>query len=243
MRNLFCVVLISLLAGCAQQGPVKLYSGPERSASQVLVVQVPADLEIQSINGQKVAALDNLVRGDDQQVHLLPGEYQIDAYYRRVFDIGGMTHEVVRSRAATFNINGQAGETWRLGFQKPANLDQAREMSKRFDAWAENPRTGQRIQAQEGSVPSSVIGQLFSSGDAAPRDRNQSVEPLGYAAPAESAASVMMPVSAAVAPRSTVAQPAQAALPHSDATLTTLQQLWLLLTPESRKSFLEWAEQ
>jgi hypothetical protein len=37
--------------------------------------------------------------------------------------------------------------------------------------------------------------------------------------------------------------PAQAAaLPHNDATLTTLQQMWNLLTPESRSAFLKWAK-
>lgn len=32
-------------------------------------------------------------------------------------------------------------------------------------------------------------------------------------------------------------------LPHSDATLETLKQLWNLLGPQSRKAFLEWTAQ
>jgi hypothetical protein len=54
------------------------------------------------------------------------------------------------------------------------------------------------------------------------------VKPLGAALPAA-------PV---VSSQVTAAQ----TLPHSDATLTTLQQLWLLLGPDSRDAFLEWAQ-
>ncbi|HBZ95390.1 MAG TPA: hypothetical protein DEO91_17340, partial [Pseudomonas sp.] len=57
-----------------------------------------------------------------------------------------------------------------------------------------------------------------------------SVAPLGAAA--------------ASAPQAVALTPAQAAaLPHNDATLTTLQQMWNLLTPESRSAFLKWAQQ
>src|SRR3546814_3212599 len=63
--------------------------------------------------------------------HLQPGAYQIQAFYKNGFDInGGMDHEVVRSRTAIFNFEGKAGEVWRLGFDRPQNLAEAREFER-----------------------------------------------------------------------------------------------------------------
>lgn len=234
MRILLSLVLVSLLAGCAQQGPVKLYSGAERPASQVLVVQVPVDLEILDINGEEVAELKSLVRGDEQTLHLQPGQYRINAFYRRIFDIGGMTHEVVRSRSAYFTIDGQAGDVWRLAYKQPDNLEQARELSRNFDAWSQNLATGERLQASTGQVPATLVSQLLGGAESTAAPRAEGVAPLNQPT-SQPAAPAPMPVAAAAAP-----QP-QARLPHNDATLATLQQLWQLLTPESQKAFMDWA--
>ncbi len=239
MRNLICVVLLALLAGCAQQGPVKLYSGPDRGVGQLLVVEVPEDLEVLTINGRQVASMDRMFRGDALQLHMDPGEYRIEAYYRRVFEIDGTTHEVIRSRAATFLINGKAGETWRLAYRQPRNLDEAREMSRRFDAWAENRKTGERIAAEQGAVPPSIATQLFGRSPDQEGQQADAVAPLNdRATPA-----ARQPVAGnePVTVVTPVAQPSPASLPHDDATLITLQQLWLLLGPESRRAFLDWA--
>nr|MBF0681228.1 DUF2057 family protein [Pseudomonas sp.] len=231
MRSLFVIAMACLLAACAQQSHVQLYSGAPLPQSQVLTLVVPSELEIRSINGQPHAAANSMFGASDKKLHLQPGAYQVHAFYKNGFDVaGGMSHEVVRGRTAIFNFEGKAGEAWRLEFDRPQNLAEARAFETDFPAWALNTRTGERIEAQAGNRNTSVLSAMLGSSEVAPEAA--SVAPLGtQVQPAASG----VPLRSAPAP--------VAALPHSDATLTTLQQMWNLLTPESRAAFLKWAQQ
>ena len=93
-----------------------------------------------------------------------------------------------------------------------------------------NTRTGERKDAEAGNRNVSAFSVLMGSSEVAAQAT--SVAPLG--------------ATAATAPQAVALTPAPAqaaALPHNDATLTTLQQMWNLLTPESRSAFLKWAQQ
>ena len=223
-------IVVGLLSGCAQQPPVQLYAGESRPQSQVLTLEVPTELEIHSINGRPYTAANSMFGASDKRLHLQPGAYRVHAFYKNGFDIdGGISHEVVRSRTAIFNFEGKAGETWRLEFDRPRNLAEAREFTNDFPAWALNTGNGERIEAKAGNRNTTVLSAMLGSTEVAPEAT--SVAPLG---------------SAIAAPQAVSLNPAPAAtatLPHSDATLTTLQQMWNLLTPESRKAFLNWAQQ
>ncbi len=230
MRSLFVIAMACLLAACAQQPHVQLYSGAPLPESQVLTLVVPSELEIRSINGQPHSAANSMFGASDKRLHLQPGAYQVHAFYKNGFDIdGGISHEVVRSRTAIFNFEGKAGETWRLEFDRPQNLAEAKAFETDFPAWALNTRSGERIEAQAGNRNTSVLSAMLGSSEVAPEAT--SVTPLGSA----TAASQVVSLNPAPA--------AMATLPHSDATLTTLQQMWNLLTPESRSAFLKWAQQ
>lgn len=228
MRSLFVIAVACMLAACAQRGPVKLYSGAEQPSGQVVVVEMPHTLEVLNINGQPVPEANRMTGIQDRKLELQPGKYRINAYYENIFDVdGGLSSEVVRTRSATFVIDGQAGDVWRLDFDAPENFRQAQEMKEDFAGWSQNTRTGERYPTEPGPAYVSLVGQLMGGGSAATYDNE--VKPLGAPAP------VALPVAPA---RVTAAQ----TLPHNDATLTTLQQLWMLLGPESREAFLEWAE-
>lgn len=234
MRGFFGVALVvGLLSGCAQQSHVKLYAGSELPLAQVVVVEVPNELEVLSINGQQVPAANALFGTANKTLHLQPGEYRINAYYKNGFDIGGgLSHEVVRTRSAVYSLDGHAGDVWKLQYDEPANLQEAQAMVDTFAGWAINQRTGERVATEAGPKPVSAINQLLGGGSAI-TDTQSIVEPLN-SAPEKTAAAMPAP--------SRAAKPTQN-LPHNDATLNTLQQLWLLLSPESRAAFLEWAQQ
>ncbi|MBA1278156.1 DUF2057 family protein [Stutzerimonas stutzeri] len=231
MRSLFVIAMACLLAACAQQPHVKLYAGESLPESQVLTLVVPSELEIRSINGKPHSAANSMFGAADKQLQLQPGAYRVHAFYKNGFDInGGMSHEVVRGRTAIFNFEGQAGEVWRLEFDRPQNLAEAQAFETAFPAWALNTRTGERHEAQAGNRNTSVFNAMLVSSEVAPEAT--SVAPLGAATE---------PAAQAVTLRQSPA--ATATLPHTDATLTTLQQMWNLLTPESRTAFLKWARQ
>lgn len=230
MRTLLVIAVAWMLAACAQREPVKLYSGAEQSAGQIVVVEMPYTLEVLNINGQPVPEANRMTGNKDRKLELQPGKYRIDAYYENVYDIdGGLSSEVVRTRSATFMIDAEAGEVWQLGFDVPKNLRQAQAMKDDFAGWSQNKRTGERYPTEPGPAYVSLVGQLMGVGTASTYDSE--VKPLG--------AAVASPVTLPAAPSQGTATQT---LPHSDATLTTLQQLWLLLGPESREAFLVWAE-
>lgn len=229
MRSLLVVVVACLLAACAQQGPVKLYSGAEQPSGQVVLVEMPYSLEVLNINGQPVPAANRMTGNRDRKLELQPGKYRINAYFENGYDIGGgLSHEIVRTPSATFMIDGQAGEVWQLGFEEPQNLAEAQAMKDNFAGWTQNGRTGKRYPTEPGPAYVSLVGKLMGGGSS-PTYADE-VTPLGAAAPV---------AVASVASSQTVAKQT---LPHNDATLTTLQQLWMLLSPESRQAFLQWVE-
>src|SRR5690554_1829131 len=108
-------------------------------------------MEVQSINGESVPAANALFGTQDKTLHLQPGEYRINAFYKNVFDIdGGLSHEVVRGRTVVYSIDGKPGDTWELQFQKPANLSEAKLFEDEFSSWAVYARTGERVTAERG---------------------------------------------------------------------------------------------
>lgn len=236
MRNLFVVAVACMLAACAQREPVKLYSGAEQPTGQLVIVEMPYTLEVLNINGQPVPEANRMTGNQDRKLELQPGTYRINAYYENVYDLdGGLSSEVVRTRSATFTIDGEGGEVWRLGFEAPTNLREARAMKDNFAGWSQNTRTGTRYPAEPGPAYVSLIGQLMGGGSSVSYDNE--VQPLE----AQQATAGPAPAMLATTPPAPSQVAATQTLPHNDATLTTLQQLWLLLSPESREAFLEWA--
>lgn len=232
MRSLFVIVFSCLLAACAQQSHVQLYPGSAQPKDRVLTVVVPYELEVQSINGEQVPAANALFGTQGKTLHLQPGQYRISAFFKDVFDVdGGLSHEVVRGRTAVYSIDGKAGEIWKVDFQRPANLSEARTLKNEFSSWVVNTATGERVVAEHGQRNSSLLNNLLGAGGAI--DEVATVVPLNSAA-AATAQPEAIPQAANVAAET---------LPHNDATLTTLKQLWHLMSPESRAAFLGWAAQ
>lgn len=233
MHRLLFIAVAGLLSACAQQAPVKLYSGNDLPPAQVVRVELPQTLEVLNINGQPAPAANRMLGNGSRELHLKPGEYRINTYYKNGFDIdGGLSHEIVRSKSTTFHVKGQAGDLWKLEFDEPENLAQARELKNRFTGWASNTRTGERVATEAGGVQVSLLTQLLGSGGGMPVADDAAVAPLEELRPAPR-----------VAPTASSADVAARTLPHDEAVLTTLQQIWLLLGEDSRKTFLEWASQ
>ena len=239
MRSLFCIAVTFLLTACAQQSHVQLYPGSAKAEEQVLTVIVPYELEVQSINGQHIAAANAMFGTNDKRLHLQPGAYQINAFYKNGFDIdGGLSHEVVRGRTGVFSFEGKAGDLWQLDYERPQNVEQAREFKTKFKASVVNVRSGERQTAQTGQSNSSLIGNMLGTSSAVAADRPATIAPLG-ATPM--AAPVVQTYSNTVTALPT--DVAAETLPHNDATLTTLKQLWYLMSTESRAAFLDWTAQ
>lgn len=215
------IVLLSLLVtACSTSPVVKLYDGADRPAGELLTVRVPVELEILSINDRRIEGASTLFAYGHRDLQLLPGQYRIVAYYKNLFQLNADQHEIIKSDPALFTVNGNAGEVVALAFEKPANVDAAREMAKHFDGWTENLSSGERI----ASTPSGLI-------------LNQ-----GFIGLASTPAAAETASTASVAPE----QPAASSSTESTVTTDVLDALkthWQQASPEERREFLLWMSQ
>ena len=138
------VALSVLLSACTTNRVVKLYEGPERPVTDIAVLTMPVQLDIVTINDRQVQGVNAMFSMTDKELHVEPGRYRIAAQYRDVWDKSASTHEVVRSNPVIFTVEAEAGQHYRLDYEHPETLEDAREMVRDFQGWTENTATGER---------------------------------------------------------------------------------------------------
>ncbi len=229
MRNpLFLITLPLLLfvSACSQTQVIPLYEGAAREDDQLLVLKVPPRLEILSINGQEVELDAPLFGSGDRVLHLEPGGYRILAFYRELWEERTGGHRTLLSDGITFALEGDAGERYRLEYDRPGNIREAEALAADFHGWIENLDTGERIAAEPETVPLQR-GVLASS---RPDVRETRIRPAQTVAAA--------PVDTSTTAR-TQAEDKDA--PEEEKQyLDLLKAYWSQATEEERREFLRW---
>lgn len=151
MRRL-APLLVLALAACSSSPVVRLYEGPERPVDEVLRVEVPMELEVLTINERRVERLGGLLSYGVRELHLPPGEWRFVAHYQDLFELDADRHDVVKSDPALFRVSGSAGGRFRLGFEPPASLEEARALAEHFDGWVENIDSGERVSTRPAGI-------------------------------------------------------------------------------------------
>jgi len=218
MRQLFLVLALIFTAGCASSPVVKLYDGKERADDQLLTVRVPTELEILSINDRRIEGAGTMFAFGHRDLKLMPGQYRIVAYYKNIFQLNADEHEVVKSDPALFTLTGKGGDAYALTFNKPDDVNAAREMAKNFEGWSENLTTGEKLASQPSGL---ILNQGFIGLS------------VGAAAVEPAASSTIAPEPAASTDTTVTA----------DGLLDTLKQNWQQASPEQRREFLLWMSQ
>lgn len=246
MRNAATLMLISLilvLSACAGNPVRKLYEGEERPQSEIAVVRVPIELEIMRINGERIEGLNTLFSPEHKDLHLLPGEYRILAYYKDLWELSGDGHDVVKTDPALFVVNAKAGQTYELGFEEPQSLEEARQLEKKFSGHVLNTETGEK-------TPTRASGLAFQSGIAGSLGEIAGMETVEQKGGTEqqSSSSTIAPLqqrepgdkegAASGASDETDDESAQAE--SEENYLNLLKAYWSQATKEERRDFLEW---
>lgn len=146
-RLLCLAAMVGLLAACAAQGPAKLYEGPERSLTELVLVTVPEQIEVMAIDGKEPPG--NFLRSR-QQLALAPGEHVFSLRYVELFQITADEHDVVRSRQAALRFTAEAGTEYRLEMPAQPNREAARQFAKSPEFALVNAKSG-------ASTPSTAI--------------------------------------------------------------------------------------
>lgn len=217
-----------LLTACSRSPVVQLYEGAKQPDSQVLTVRVPTDLEVFTINGREVDGVNTFFNTDHKDLKLSPGRYEVLAYYKRLWDLDADSHEVMKSDPALFVVDGEAGEFYRLDFERPQNVTQARALEEDFSGWVENMNSGEK-------TPSQASGLVLNRGFLAPiTGSSVEAKSTGAVAPQTKAADAVTPEPASPA--------AENAKPEANY-LDTLKAQWNQATQEERRQFLQWISQ
>ena len=156
-KRLTAITLFVLLSACARSPVIKLYEGSDLPPQQLLLVDVPMELEIVTINERRLDGINKLFSFGDRTLHLQPGDYRIIAYYKNLFELSGNEHDVVKSDPVLFRVTGQAGARHRLAFAVPANVSEAKELAKQFSGYSVDLATNERR-------PTEASGMMLSQG-------------------------------------------------------------------------------
>lgn len=221
-----------LLTACSRSPVVQLYEGAKQPDSQVLTLRLPTDLEVFTINGREVDGVNTFFNTDYKDLKLSPGRYEVLAYYKRLWDLDADSHEVMKSDPALFIVDGKAGEFYRLGFERPQNVTQARALEEDFSGWVENMNSGEK-------TPSQASGLVLNRGFLAPITGAE-VETKGARAVQPKAAEAVTPAPAA--PQTSPAA-GDAGSSTQASYLDTLKAQWNQATQEERRQFLQWISQ
>jgi hypothetical protein len=134
--RLLLIATFALISACSSGPVIKLYEGAELLPEQLLLVDIPVELEVVSINERRINGVNKLFGFGDRTLHLQPGNYRIVAYYKNLFELPGGNHEVVKSEPVLFRISGAAGSHHRLIFKTQKDVDEARKMSEQFNGYS-----------------------------------------------------------------------------------------------------------
>lgn len=116
-----------MLAGCAAQGPAKLYEGPLKPAAETAMIRLPEQVQVMAMDGQEQTG--SLLQRD-QLLAVLPGEHVFSLRYVELFQINSEDHEVVRSRQSALRFTAEAGREYRIEMDKQGSLVAARKFAK-----------------------------------------------------------------------------------------------------------------
>jgi len=224
-----------LLTACSRSPVVQLYEGAKQPDSQVLTIRVPSDLEVFTINGSEVDGVNTFFNTDHKDLKVTPGRYEILAYYKRLWDLDADNHEVMKSDPALFVVDGEAGEFYRLDFERPQNVTQARALEDDFSGWVENMNSGEK-------TPSQASGLVLNRGFLAPITGTE-VETQGASAVQPKAAEAVTPAPAAPKAGGANGSEGGASSSGQASYLDTLKAQWNQATQEERRQFLQWISQ
>lgn len=236
LRLVASLLVLPVLAGC-QAAPVQLHESG--SAAQTAVITLPEQLEVAAVNGKEIEGASGMLTRGEKTLEVVPGTYELLVFYRELWEWGDH-HEVLRSDPALFRITTVAGGRYRIDYERPANLEQARDLVADFNGWVEDQVSGQRIasassglQFRRGLVPAVTFDDTLVPTARQGAGGQQAVAPLETeAGPKEETRAEIT--------AETRAEPEVPAAPVQGEWLDLMKTWWNQASSEERREFLRW---
>lgn len=116
-----------LLVACASNGPVRMYDGAAKAASEVALVRMPEQVQVMAVDGKETGG--GMLQ-QHQSLEVLPGERVFSLRYVELFQVNSEEHEVIRSRPAALRFTAEPGAEYRIEYDRQASLDEAKKFAK-----------------------------------------------------------------------------------------------------------------
>src|SRR6056297_1224011 len=241
MSKVSCLLLLAIstgiVSGCASE-PIVLHDS-QLAPADVATIVMPEQLEVASVNGKEVAGGSGMMSVGDRILEVAPGRYELLVFYRELWEQGEQ-HEVLRSDPALFVVEAQAAGRYRLDYDRPANLEAARELATDFSGWSEALSSGRLtastpsgMQFRRGLVAAMAFDDTLVPSENTPQAQ-QEIEPL----PVNDAAAVAGASSSA--PPLNSGHETEYSPAREPDSLELMKGWWQEASSEQRRAFLQW---
>jgi len=121
LRLFLLPIGFAVLAACQGQGIHRAYSGEPRPADQVAMLTIPAEFNLQYLDGDKYSSL-----ADGARLELLPGSHQLVIEYDVFWSTGSDSYERVVSQPVMLNFKVSSGKAYKLTFKTLKNVKESK---------------------------------------------------------------------------------------------------------------------
>ncbi|MGD8483809.1 MAG: DUF2057 family protein [Thioalkalispiraceae bacterium] len=218
---LFLIALSALQACSTVSGPVHVYEGPARPASETARLRVPGPVSVKKIDGKKIKVPS--IEEGFYEIVLLPGVHRIDFKYELAWgdNVSGM---LVKSDVVGVETRFFAGKHYELTYAIPNGQEEAFEMALDFKAKLVEKETGR----------------LVASRSTAELDAFRITRPVEYRAMTDT--QTVQPGATVAGTAGVVPADINAQTAAQEDAVKRLKFWWLMANEQERKQFREWMQ-
>ena len=140
-RSLFAVlisigILFSLLS-CMKRPPVRIGDVARIPSVDVVRISVPADIEVGSVDGQRVKSIADSILSTIEEIHVAPGEHEIVVRYSTYWAYDKRRHEEIKSKKIALKFYAERGGLYMLTHPELDDMREAKKFAENPDIWIE----------------------------------------------------------------------------------------------------------
>jgi uncharacterized protein YccT (UPF0319 family) len=135
--SLFFLFQLVALNACRGTKAVRLYDPSEIPPTEIARLAVPYDIEVVSVDGNKIGGFTNILTSPENEIHLAPGEHEIIVLYSDFWEYNEDHFEKYRSRKVVLNFRADPGRYYRLAHPKLSRMRDAEKFAENPDFWIE----------------------------------------------------------------------------------------------------------
>ena len=128
------VILFSLLS-CMKRPPVRIGDVSRIAYADVTRINVPADIEVESVDGHRVKSLADYILSTIEEIHVAPGEHEIVVRYSTFWEYDKRRREEIKSKKIALKFNAERGGLYMLTHPELDDMREAKKFAENPDIW------------------------------------------------------------------------------------------------------------